>query len=622
MNLLDIKNPDFLKELDYDQLNALASDIRNFLYESISKTGGHLSSNLGVVELTIAVHYVFNSPKDKIIFDVGHQSYVHKILTGRADKFNTLRQIDGLSGFQKRSESVHDVWEAGHSSTSISAALGMAVSRDLNKEDYEIIPIIGDGSITNGMSLEAINHLGETQKKVIIVFNDNNMSISKNVGGVNKNFNKLRTSKPYTAVKRDLSSTLSKNTIGTKVLDSLSAVKNTIKKNVIDASVFADFGLEYLGPIDGHNLKDLIKAFEYAKNQDDPIILHVITTKGKGIKFCEDDTLGLWHGVGQYDTKTGQLLSRLDHNNLSWSEVISETLIRLAQDDEDIVAITPAMQMGSKLHNFEKMFPNRMFDCGIAESHATTFAAGLAASGKKPFLSIYSTFLQRAYDQVNHDVARMNLPVVIGIDRAGIVGEDGDTHQGVFDISMLYNIPNLLISQPKDMIEAQNMLYSAFKYEAPIALRYPRGSTIFTPNETLDYIEIGTWTKELYNEEKDAVLIAYGPDVDKFIAKIESNKLNIAVVNARFIKPLDETLLQEIAALNVPIYTYENEMLNGGLSSQIINFYSDHNINVNITRFGIDDEYIKHGSILSLRKLYNLDTNYVLNTIKDDIERM
>lgn len=621
MNLLDIKNPDFLKDMDYDQLNALASDIRNFLYESIAKTGGHLSSNLGVVELTIAMHYVFNSPKDKFIFDVGHQSYVHKILTGRVSEFHTLRQLDGLSGFQKRSESEHDVWEAGHSSTSISAALGMAVARDLDHEDYEIIPVIGDGSITNGMSLEAINHLGETQKKVIVVFNDNNMSISKNVGGVNKNFNKLRTSKPYTSVKRDLSSTLSKNVIGTKVLDSLSAVKNTIKKSVIESSVFADFGLEYLGPIDGHNLKDLVKAFEYAKNQKDPILLHVITTKGKGIKFCEDDTLGLWHGVGQYDPKTGELLSRLDHNNLSWSEVVSETLVRLAKDDQDIVAISPAMVTGSKLHNFEKVYPNRLFDVGIAEGHAITFAAGLAASGKKPFVSIYSTFLQRAYDQVNHDVARMNLPVVIGIDRAGIVGEDGDTHQGVFDISMLYNIPNLLIVQGKDMMETQNLLYSAFQYHKPVAIRYPRGSTVYKENECFEYINIGEWTKEIYNKEMDAILITYGPDVDKFAYRIKSNNLNIGLINARFIKPLDETMLIEIAALNIPIYTYENEMLNGGLSSIINDFYNDHKINVSVTRFGINDEFVKHGSILGLRKLYHLDTNFVLNSIKDDLER-
>ncbi len=622
MNLMDIKNPDFIKDLNYDQLNALASDIRNFLYESIAKTGGHLSSNLGVVEITIALHYVFNSPKDKMIYDVGHQSYVHKILTGRADQFSTLRQIDGLSGFQKRSESVHDVWEAGHSSTSLSAALGMAVARDLNKEDYNVIPIIGDGSITNGMSFEALNHLGETQRKVIIVFNDNNMSISKNVGGVNKSFNKLRTSKPYTSVKRDLSSSLSKNALGTMVLDSLSAVKNTIKKTVIDSSVFTDFGLQYIGPIDGHNLKDLIKAFEYAKNQKHPIVLHVVTTKGKGISFCENDSLGLWHGVGQYDPETGQLLSTLDNNNISWSEVVSETLIRLAKDDEDIVAITPAMVTGSKLHNFEKNFPNRLFDSGIAEGHATTFAAGLAASSKKPFLSIYSTFLQRAYDQINHDIARMNLPVVIGIDRAGIVGEDGDTHQGVFDITLLNNIPNMNIIQGKDMVETQNLLYSAFKYKLPVAIRYPRGSTYFKHNDSLKFIKLGTWTLEHYNEDVESILITYGPDVDKFLSKIESNDLKIAVVNARFIKPLDEDMLIHLASLNIPIYTYENEMLNGGLSSQIINFYSDKNIDVNIKRFGINDEYIKHGSIISLRKFYNLDTNYVLNYIKEDTERI
>ncbi len=619
MNLYDIKNPEFIQDLDDDQLNALASDIRNFLYESISKTGGHLSSNLGVVELSIALHYVFNNPNDKFIFDVGHQSYVHKILTGRAKDFKSLRQFKGLSGFQKLSEG--DDWEAGHSSTSISAALGMAVSRDLNKEDHEVIAVIGDGSITNGMSFEALNHLGDTNKKVIIVFNDNNMSISKNVGGVNKSFNKLRVSKPYTSVKRDISSTLSRNNFGNVVLDSLSSVKNVIKKNVIEDSLFTNFGIEYIGPIDGHNFKDLIKAFKYAKEQDDPIILHVVTTKGKGIKACEEDTLGDWHGVGQYDVKTGKQLTSLDEHNITYSEVISNTLIRLAEEDEDIVAISPAMLAGSKLLDFQKLYPNRTFDPGIAESHATTFAAGLAIANKKPFLVLYSTFLQRSYDQINHDIARMNLPVVIGVDRAGIVGEDGDTHQGVFDISILNSIPNMVIVQGKDMEETQNLLYSAFKYQKPVAIRYPRGSTYYKENDQFEYIDLGLWTKEIYNDNIDAVLIAYGTCIDSFKRKIESNNLNIALINARFIKPLDTTLLDEIAKLNVPVFTYENEMLNGGLSSMINDYYNDKNIQVKLTRFGIDDQFVEHGSVLSLRRHLNLNSNYVLNAIKEDIER-
>lgn len=620
MDLLKIKDPTFLKTLSIEQLEALASEIREFLYYSIAKTGGHLSSNLGVVELTMALHYVFNSPTDKLIFDVGHQSYVHKILTGRAKDFKTLRQFDGLSGFQKRSESVHDVWEAGHSSTSISAALGMAIARDLNKEVYDVIPIIGDGSITNGMSFEALNHLGETQKKVIIIFNDNNMSITKNVGAVNKNFSRLRTSKPYNVVKKDLSNTLSRNRVGAKVLDSLTSFKNTIKRNIIDNEIFADFGVEYLGPIDGHNFKELIKALEHAKSQDKPIILHVVTKKGKGIKFCEEDKLGRWHGVGQFDPKTGEMLSHSDSNHLAYSEIIARTLVNLAKKDEDIVAITPAMLSGSKLDYFEKFFPQRIFDTGIAEEHATTLAAGLASANKKPFISLYSTFLQRAYDQINHDIARMNLPVVIGVDRAGIVGEDGDTHQGVFDISLLNNIPNMLIVQPKDMLEAQNLLYSSFKYQKPTAIRYPRASSDFKALENYTYIDIGTWEYAYKIDNPQAVLITYGVDVEKFVSRIKANNLKINVVNARFIKPIDKTILKEISKLKVNIYTYENEMLNGGLSSQINDYYNDNNIQVTLKRFGIDDEFITHGSINSLRKHYDLDLNYVLNSIKSEIE--
>ena len=621
MDLLNIKDPSFIKDLSVKELDALAQEIREFLYENIAKTGGHLSSNLGIVELTLALHYVFNSPNDKFIFDVGHQSYVHKILTGRATEFETLRQFEGLSGFQKRTESDHDVWEAGHSSTSISAALGMAVARDLNNENYDVIPIIGDGSITNGMSFEALNHLGSEKKKVIVVFNDNNMSISKNVGGVNKTFNHLRSSKPYTAVKRDLSTSLSKNKIGGAVLSSLRTIKDTVKKNVIDYTIFSDFGLEYFGPIDGHSIKDLISMFEYAKKHNGPIIVHILTKKGKGNKFCENDTLGSWHGVGQFDPETGEMLSKLENNHYSWSEIIARTLVQLAYDDKDIVAITPAMLTGSKLDVFEKRFPNRIFDTGIAEEHATTFAAGLAATGKKPFLSLYSTFLQRSYDQINHDIARMSLPVVIGVDRAGIVGEDGPTHQGVFDISLLNNIPNMTIVQPKDMVEAQNLLFSSFQYKSPVAIRYPRGSSYFKAVEQFELIKKATWTKVYWPEKVEAVLIAYGPDVDKFVARIEANKFNYGVINARFIKPLDQEMLKDIAKLNVTIYTYENEMLNGGFSSQVIDFYSDNNIKVNIKRFGIDDEYIQHGSIQSLRKHYNLDLNYVLNTIRDNTEK-
>lgn len=617
MDLLNIKNPDFLRDFSIEEIENLAQDIRSFLYENIAKTGGHLASNLGIVELTLALHYVFKSPVDKLIFDIGHQSYVHKILTGRAKDFETLRQFNGLSGYQSKIESKHDVWEARHASTAISAALGMAIARDLNKEEYNIISIVGDKSIVNGMSFDALNHLALEKKKVIIVFNDNNINKSNNIGGISKVLNHLRLSKPYTNVKKDLSINLSKNKVGDAVLSSLKSIKTTVKKNVLEDSIFSEIGLDYIGPIDGHNIKELISTFEYAKNNTRPIVLHIITKKGKGIEYCENDKSDLWHKVGQFNPDTGEMLSELENNHYTWSEAISRTLVELAKNDNDIVAITPGSLKESKLVVFEKYFPHKTFDTGIAEGHATTLAAALAASNKKPFLSIYSTFLQKAYDQINDDIARLNLPVVIGVNYSGIVGGDGSSFQGIFDISLLNSIPNMIIVQAKDMIEAQNLLYSSFYYNQPVAIRYPKASTFYKALKTYKIIEKGTWTKAYWPQRVEAILIAYGPDVDKFISKIQANSLNVGVINARFIKPLDKNLLFEIAKINVDIFTYENEILNGGLSSQIINFYSDNNIKVNINRFGIDDKYIQHGSIQTLRKHYNLDVNYVLKTIKD-----
>ncbi len=404
-------------------------------------------------------------------------------------------------------------------------------------------------------------------------------------------------------------------------MSSLKGIRDTVKRNVIDNTIFADFGLEYFGPIDGHNLKSLISVLKFAKTHNGPIILHILTKKGKGNKFCEQDNSGDWHGVGQFDPKTGEMLSKLENDHYSWSEIITRTLTSLAYNDKDIVAITPAMMTGSKIDVFEKHFPNRTFDTGIAEEHATTLAAGLAVAGKKPFLALYSTFLQRSYDQINHDIARMNLPVVIGVDRAGIVGADGDTHQGVFDISLLANIPNMMIVQGKDMVETQNLLFSAFLYKQPVAIRYPRGSAYYKANDKFETIEIASWTKVYWPEKIEAIIITYGPDVDKFVSRITVNNLNYAVINARFIKPLDTEMLKYLALLNVAIYTYENEMLNGGLSSLITTYYSDHNISVSLTRFGINDEFIQHGSVQSLRKHYNLDLNYVLNTIRNENEK-
>lgn len=619
MELLEIKDPSFLKPYNYNELEQLAKEIRSFLIHSVSKTGGHLSSNLGVVELTIALHYVFNSPEDKFIFDVGHQSYIHKILTGRAKDFYTLRQWNGLAGFQKRSESEHDPWEAGHSSTSLSAALGMAMARDLNKENYHVIPIIGDGAMTGGMSYEALNQIGALKKNVIIVFNDNDMSISKNVGAISHGFDKLRSSKPYTNMKQEVKEVLSSNSIGETVLGGLKSVRDVLKRNIVDSSIFDELGIEYFGPVDGHNFKELIRVLNVAKKHEGPVVVHVITKKGKGYSYCEEDRDGYWHGVSSFNPETGLIKSMLPVGHLSWSEVVSETLIRLAKKDKEIVVLTPAMMTGSKLERYASLYPNRFFDCGIAEEHAATLAGALAQSKKKPFLAIYSSFLQRAYDQINHDVTRMDLPVVLGIDRSGIVGEDGDTHQGVFDIGILRPLPNMIIAQPKDGNEAQHLIYTAFHQQHPFAIRYPRGTVAYQEVGDFKEIPVGTWSVFESEQPNKAILITYGPDVDRFIQKIEINQYPITVVNARFLKPLDTEVLDVLVARNIPIFTYEGEMLAGGLSSAILEYLNDSNKEAHIRRIGIDDVYIPHGSVQEIRKNYSLDLPSVIKSILAEI---
>lgn len=616
MNVVDIKSPEDIKHLDIKELDTLSADIRDFLIDSISKTGGHLSSNLGIVELTIAMHYVFHSYTDKFIYDVGHQSYVHKILTGRAKEFPTLRQFGGMSGFQKRSESPHDPWEAGHSSTSLSAALGFAVARDLNKKDYQVLPVIGDGALANGMSFEALNQIGSEKRKMVIIFNDNEMSISKNVGAMSHMYTRLRASKGYTGLKKDISGYLSHNKVGNVLLDSMRNIKNNIKNTVVDSSFFNEFGLDYIGPVNGHDMKELVNVLESVKDHQGPIVVHVITTKGKGYSFAENDHSGKWHGVSKFNVETGQFLSSIPLNHLDWSSVLSEALIELAKQNQDILALTPAMSSGSKLEKFAHVYPDRFFDCGIAEEHAVTFAAGLAANGKRPFISVYSSFLQRAYDQINHDVARMRLPVVFGVDRSGIVGEDGATHHGVFDISAFRSIPNLIISQPMDSNEARNLLYTAFQQEQPFLLRIPRGNVAYKP-QPFKAIEIGSWTSWEASDTPELIVITYGNDVEKVIQKAKVNEVNIRVVNARFIKPLDEVMLNEILTLNLPVILYETDMLAGGLSSAILEFQNDRKISKAIKRIGIQDHFVTHGSIPQLRKLEHID----ITTLFDEITK-
>lgn len=601
MDLLSIKDPSFLKNMNIEQLKDLSEEIRHLLIEKISKTGGHIGPNLGVVELTLALHKCFDSPNDKILWDVGHQSYVHKILTGRADQFDTLRQYKGLSGFPKMAESEHDVWETGHSSTSLSAAMGMAIARDIKGEKSFIVPVIGDGALTGGMALEALNHIGHEQKDLIVVLNDNEMSIAPNVGALHNVLGRLRTAGKYRWAKDELENLLKKiPAVGGKLAATAERIKDSLKYLVVSGIFFEELGFTYLGPVDGHNFEALFENFQYAKKTKGPVLLHVITKKGKGYKPAENDTIGTWHGTGQYKIETGDLIKPVNAPP-AWSKLVSDTVLKLAKKDKRIVAITPAMPVGSKLEKFAEQLPDRMYDVGIAEQHAATVAAGLATQKMKPFLAIYSTFLQRAYDQVVHDICRQNLNVFIGIDRAGLVGADGETHQGVFDIAFLRHIPNMVIMMPKDENEGQHMVNTAIKYDnGPIAMRYPRGNGVGVPmDEDLRQIPIGTW--EILREGTEAAILTFGTSIPMAMEAADhllKKGYSVKVVNARFIKPLDEKMLRSILDQNIPILTIEEAVLQGGFGSSVIEFAHDngyyHNV---IDRMGIPDQFIEHGNV-------------------------
>jgi len=619
MDLLDIKDPSFLKKLSIKELEELSKEIRQFLISKLSVTGGHIGPNLGVVELTIALHKAFNSPQDKLIWDVGHQSYVHKILTGRAKEFDSLRQYKGLSGFPKMGESEHDVWETGHSSTSLSAAMGMAIARDIKKEKSFIVPIIGDGALTGGMALEALNHIGDEKKNMIVILNDNEMSIAPNVGALHSVLGRLRTAGKYQWAKDELEMLLKKiPAVGGKLASTAERVKDSLKYLLVSGVFFEEMGFTYLGPIDGHNYEDLLENLNYAKKTEGPILFHVITKKGKGYDPAESDRTGNWHGTGPYKIETGDFLKPVT-SPPAWSKLVSETVRRLAREDERIVAITPAMPVGSKLEGFAAEFPDRMFDVGIAEQHAATVAAGLATQNMKPFLAIYSTFLQRAYDQVVHDICRQNLNVFIGIDRAGLVGADGETHHGVFDIAFLRHLPNLVIMSPKDENEGQHMVYTALKYdEGPIALRFPRGNGLGVPmDETLAEIPIGSW--EVLKEGHDAAILTFGttiPMAMEAASRLEKQGSSVKVINARFIKPLDEQLLKSILQLNIPIVTIEEAVLQGGFGSAVLEFAHDNGFHdTEICRMGIPDQFIEHGSVKMLWEEIGLTTEEVVKKI-------
>ncbi|WP_406686788.1 1-deoxy-D-xylulose-5-phosphate synthase [Rossellomorea vietnamensis] len=604
MDLLSIKEPSFLKSMSNEQLEELSQEIRQFLIKNLSKTGGHIGPNLGVVELTVALHKHFSSPKDKILWDVGHQSYVHKILTGRACQFDTLRQYKGLCGFPKRNESEHDVWETGHSSTSLSAAMGMAIARDVKKEDSYIIPVIGDGALTGGMALEALNHIGHEKKDMIVVLNDNEMSIAPNVGALHSVLGRLRTAGKYNWVKDELEYILKRiPAVGGKLASTAERVKDSLKYLFVSGMFFEELGFTYLGPIDGHDYNDLAENIQYAKKTKGPVLLHVITKKGKGFQPAESDKEGTWHGTGPYKIDTGDLIKPVNAPP-SWSGLVSETVRRVAREDERIVAITPAMPVGSKLLGFAEEFPDRMFDVGIAEQHATTVAAGLATQDMKPFLAIYSTFLQRAYDQVVHDICRQNLNVFIGIDRAGLVGADGETHQGVFDIAFLRHLPNMVIMMPKDENEGQHLVNTALQYnDGPIALRYPRGNGYGVPMDgELTTIPIGTW--EILKQGTDAAILTFGttiPMAMEAAADLEKQGLSVRVINARFIKPMDENMLKRILEEEMPVLTIEEAVLQGGFGSGVLEFAQEQGFHdAVIDRIGIPDYFIEHGSVKEL----------------------
>lgn len=601
MDLTKISSPSFLKDLNKKQLEALAGDIRAFLIEKCSKTGGHIGPNLGVVELTIALHKAFNSPKDKFLWDVGHQAYVHKILTGRAAQFDTLRQFKGLCGFPKLIESEHDMWETGHSSTSLSAAMGMAVARDIKGENNFVVPIIGDGALTGGMALEALNHIGHEKTNMIVILNDNEMSIAPNVGALHDVLGRLRTAKEYSRAKEDLEALMHKiPVVGDKLAATAERVKDSLKYLVVSGVFFEEMGFKYLGPIDGHDLEALEKTLEYAKKVEGPVLVHVLTKKGKGYKPAEDDTVGTWHGTGPYKMETGAFVKSATKGP-AWSSLVAESVRKCMAEDERITTITPAMPVGSKLEGIQKEFPNRFFDVGIAEQHATTMAAGLATQNMKPFLAIYSTFLQRAYDQVLHDIARPKLNVFIGIDRAGLVGADGETHQGVFDISFLRHIPNMVLMMPKDENEGQHMVKTALEYnDGPIALRYPRGNGLGVEMDAeMKALPIGSW--EVLREGNDAVILTFGTTIGMALEaadKLAKQGLAVRVVNARFIKPMDEAMLHDLMKAQMPILTIEESMLQGGFGSAVLEFAFDNGYrNINLDRIGIPDEFIEHGEV-------------------------
>lgn len=591
-----IQKPNDIKKIPADQLPALAEEIRKFIIESLSKTGGHLASNLGVVELTIAMHRVFDLPKDKLIWDVGHQSYTHKILTGRKDGFETLRREGGISGFPKRSESDCDVFDTGHSSTSISAGVGYVRARELKKENYSVVSIIGDGALTGGMAYEALNNAASLKSNFIIVLNDNEMSITENVGGMSSYLSGLRTASAYTDFKMDVTKALNRIPgIGPGMVDAMRKTKSSIKQIIIPGMLFEDMGLTYLGPVDGHNIPQLIKTFQEAKRFEGPILVHVLTQKGRGYEPAMRHP-ARFHGAGPFDVKTGLPVGK---SNPTYTDVFSTVMRKMGDRRKDVAAVTAAMMTGVGLKRFFNMFPDRCFDVGIAEEHAVTFAAALSLGGITPVVAIYSSFLQRAYDQIMHDVCMQNLHVVFAIDRAGLVGYDGETHHGIFDLSYLGSMPNMTILAPKNLWELSDMIKFAVDYDGPIAVRYPRGEAYTGLKEFRAPICLGK--SEVIHEGSRVALLAVGSMV-KMAEEVQKQlkermDMDAALVNARFVKPIDEELLRSFADTYELVVTLEENVKDGGFGERVLAFAEEEDLPFGVEIIALPDRFIPHGSV-------------------------
>ncbi len=607
-----VNYPEDLRKLNLEEKKILAQELREKIIDTVADTGGHLASNLGVVEMTIALHSVFNTPIDKIVWDVGHQTYVHKMLTGRKNKLDTLRQMNGLAGFPKISESIYDCFNTGHSSTSISVALGMARARDIKGENSKVVAVIGDGALTGGMALEALNDVGSSNTNMVVILNDNEMSISKNVGGISMLLSKLRTKGLYTNFNTKGKRTISKiPVVGPKVIKLVQRAKRGIKQFVIPKMYFEDIGFRYLGPVDGHNLETLENILQIAKNQQGPILIHVLTKKGKGYKPAEDSP-DVFHSTSKFDKLTGEKIGKA---KFDYSKVFGEKLVSLAQENPNIVAITAAMADGTGLQGFANEFPDRFFDVGIAEQHAVGLAAGLAKAGMIPVVPMYSSFIQRAFDQLVHDVAILNLPVVICADRSGIVGQDGETHQGLLDMAFTNIIPNFTIMAPKDFAELESMLEFAIQLKKPVLIRYPRGAEEIR-FEKQEKMELGKC--EVLQRGKEICLIGIGKFVAKaqlVAEKLKEQGIEASVINSRFLKPLDKTMMLEFMKKSQIVVTLEDATTQCGLGSELESFAFENKINAEILKIGYPDEFVKHGNCDEIEQKYGIDVESIVQKI-------